>query len=117
MNCPGVIPAHVDHWVLIGLLETRVLPGKLRVLVEEHGLLIPAECSPPVLLGLGLVTGLVHKKAKLTAGHSRDTQIKWPRDPDLVLRMLVGFAFPVARAHEERAGWNPLELDLPEPGR
>src|SRR5205814_104314 len=60
-----VVPAHIYHRVLVGLLESRIEPGVLRVLLELAFLLVPAVAPFAVLLGFSPVTCLVDEPAEL----------------------------------------------------
>jgi hypothetical protein len=60
---------------------------------------------------------LAHHRLVLALRHLEDAQVERPGDPHLVLRVLVVVALTSRRAHLERAGRNPLEPDLPNPGR
>ncbi len=110
----GVVPAHGDHRVLVGLVEPRVQPGVSRILLELLGLLVPAPSPLAVLLGLGLVSRVVHEPPELAAGDLVHPEVKRPGDPHSVLRFLVaqGVLVGVRRAHLELARGDEHKLHV-----
>ena len=84
-----VVPTHVHHGVLVGLLETRVPPGIL--LVEAELLLVGVPAPGPRLLSLlrvRLVACISDELPKLPPRDVVSTQVERLRDPHAVLGML-----------------------------
>ena len=85
-----VVPAHVDHGVLVGLLETRVspreIPAEAELLLVGSQPIVPGFSS---FLRLGLVVRVGDKLPELASRDVVRAQVKRPRDPHAVLWMLV----------------------------
>src|SRR5205085_2665593 len=64
---PRVVPAHVDHRVLVRLGEAGVLPGVALALVEASLYGVVAEPALAVLLRVGAVAVVLHEAGELAA--------------------------------------------------
>src|SRR5262249_55173859 len=71
-----LVPAHVDHRVVVRLRESRVLPGVAPVLDELALGLVPAIAALAVPLGLRAMSLLVDEPAELADRDLVDPQIE-----------------------------------------
>ena len=85
----GIVPAHVDHWVIVALRKSRLMPSPLRFLHQYLSRWISTPSALSIPLAIGCVTRVGNKLTELANRHFATSQEERSGNPYPMLRYLM----------------------------